>query len=302
MKKFSIFILLVMAAPIARADIKTQTIEYKQGDVVLEGYLAYDDALVGKQPGVLVVHEWKGLNEYAKGRTRQLAELGYVAFAADIYGKGIRPQTADEAGKEAGKYKGDRMLLRARALAAVDQLKSQANVDPSKLAAIGYCFGGTTVLELARANADLKGIVSFHGGLSAGNAPTETPKAKILVLHGADDPFVPPAEVDAFKAEMDKVGADYQFVSYPDAVHGFTNPDNQGEIKGALYNISADAQSWQAMQKFFNGLFNPEARVLSTKETVTVTTEKTTVTSPSYVEAVSSGIHAGEDIGKKDDR
>src|SRR5580704_3790066 len=150
----------------AGAALKTQTVDYKQGDTVLEGYLSYDDAFTGKRPGILVVHEWKGLNGYAKRRADMLAQLGYVAFAADIYGKGIRPQTIAEAGALAGKYKADRALLRARVNAGLDVLKSQPNVDASQLAAIGYCFGGTAVLELGRSGADVKGIVSFHGGLS----------------------------------------------------------------------------------------------------------------------------------------
>ena len=170
---------------VAFAELKTQTIEYKQGDTVLEGYLSYDTAFEGNRPGVLVVHEWKGLNDYAKMRADMLAKLGYVAFAADIYGKGVRPQSYDEAGAQAGKYKNDRSLLRQRVMAGLEELKSQTNVDVSKLAAIGYCFGGTTVLELARFGADIKGVVSFHGGL---NSPTpadaQAIKARVLVLHG----------------------------------------------------------------------------------------------------------------------
>ncbi len=248
----------LLCSTTAFAAIQTKTVEYKEGETVLEGYLAYDDALTGKLPGVLVVHEWKGLNEYAKSRAVQLAQLGYVAFAADIYGKGVRPQTIEEAGATAGIYKGDRELLRRRALAGLKELQAQPNVDTGSLAAIGYCFGGTTVLESARANADVKGIVSFHGGLSAGNATTaQNPKAKILVLHGGDDPFVPPAEVEGFKKEMAGAGADVQFVAYPGTVHGFTNPANTGEIKGALYNADADQKSWAAMQEFFKNIFAP---------------------------------------------
>ena len=156
---------------------------------------------------------------------------------------------------KAGKYKGNRLLLRERVLAGLDQLKQQPDVDQNKLAAIGYCFGGTTVLELARSGAPVKGVVSFHGGLSADPKVEESIKTKILVLHGADDPFVPPNEVAGFEEEMKTSGADYRLIKYPGAVHGFTNPNNKGEIPGALYNAEADAKSWEAMQGFFKEIF-----------------------------------------------
>jgi len=240
----------------ANAALISQVIDYKQGDAVLEGYLAYDDSIKTKRPGILVVHEWKGLNGYAKRRADMLAQLGYVAFAADIYGKGIRPQTIEEAGATAGKFKADRALLRARVNAGLDVLKSQPNVDTTQLAAIGYCFGGTAALELARSGADIKGVVSFHGGLS-----TPTPndakniKAKILALHGAADPFVKPDEVAAFEKEMTDAKVNYQLIKYPGAMHGFTNPDNQNNPPGALYNEAADKASWIEMQKFFKEIF-----------------------------------------------
>ena len=237
----------------AWAGIKTESIEYKQGDAVLEGYLAYDDALTGKQPGILVAHEWTGLNDYIKNRAVMLAQLGYVVFALDVYGKDVRPKNVAESNTESSRYKNDRPLLRARAQAGLDVLKSQANVDPARLAAIGYCFGGTTVLELARSGADLKGVVTFHGGLS-----TPTPqdakniKANLLILHGADDPFVPQEEVAAFEKEMRSAKVMYRIIKYPGAVHGFTNPANQGELKGALYNAKADEGSWKEMRAFLS--------------------------------------------------
>lgn len=240
----------------AHAAMKTQLVEYKQGNAVLEGYLAYDDGLKGKRPGILVVHEWKGLNDYAKRRSQMLAQLGYIAFAADIYGKGMRPQTIPEAGAMAGKFKADRALLRARVNAGLDILKSQPNVDASQLAAIGYCFGGTAVLELARSGADVKGIVSFHGGLSS-PAPQDARniKAKVLALHGDADPFVNAAEVAAFEKEMTDAKVNYHLIKYPGAMHGFTNPDNKGIPQGALYNEAADKASWVEMQKFFKEIF-----------------------------------------------
>ena len=240
----------------ASAALKTQIVEYKQGNTVLEGYLAYDDAFKGRRPGILVVHEWKGLNSYAQRRADMLAQLGYIAFAADIYGKGIRPQTIADAGAAAGKYKADRALLRARVNAGLNTLKSQTNVDTTQLAAIGYCFGGTAVLELARSGADVKGIVSFHGGLSS-PAPQDAKniKAKILALHGAADPFVSADEVAAFEKEMKDANVNYRLIKYPGAMHGFTNPDNKNIPPGALYNEAADKASWIEMQKFFKEIF-----------------------------------------------
>jgi dienelactone hydrolase len=241
----------------AEAAVKTKTIEYKQGDTILEGYLAWDDAKTVKRPGVLIVHEWTGINAHMKQRAEMLAKLGYVAFAADIYGKGIRPAAPADAAKTAGIYKNDRTLMRARANAGLEELKKQKLVDTQRLAAIGYCFGGTTVLELARDGAGVKGVISFHGGLS-----TPTPqdarniKGKVLALHGADDPFVKVDEVAAFQDEMRKAGVDWQFNSYGNAVHSFTNKEaGTDNSKGAAYNEKADKRSWEAMKIFFGEIF-----------------------------------------------
>jgi dienelactone hydrolase len=241
----------------ASAAIKSQVIEYNDGNTVLEGFLAYDDANAKPRPGVLLIHDWMSVSDYAKSRAKQLAELGYVAFAADIYGKGVRPADAKEAGGLAGKYKGDRALYRSRLKAGLAQLNASKFVAPGQVAAIGYCFGGTGVLELARMGGDVKGVVSFHGGLS-----TPTPddakniKCPVLVLHGADDPFVKADEVAAFKSEMEKAKVKYEFVAYPGAVHSFTRPDaGNDNSKGAAYNESADKKSWAAMKKFFGKIF-----------------------------------------------
>ena len=257
MKKMLLLLMMLCLAVTAEAAVKTSVVEYKHGDTVLEGYLAWDDTTNVSRPAVLIVHEWTGLGPYVKQRAEMLAELGYVAFAADIYGKGVRPATSAEAGKTAGIYKNDRSLMRARAKAGLDTLKAQKFVDPKRLAAIGYCFGGTTVLELARDGADIRGVVSFHGGLS-----TPTPqdakgiKAKVLALHGADDPFVKADEVAAFQDEMRKAGLDWQFVSYGGAVHSFTNPEaGNDNSKGAAYNEKADKRSWEAMKTFFKEIF-----------------------------------------------
>lgn len=251
MRIIAVIVMLFVSSSMVHADLVKKTVEYKDGDALLEGYLVYDNASQVKRPGILVVHEWMGLNDYAKSRADQLAQLGYVAFAADIYGKGIRPSTPAEAGAEAGKYKSNRPLLRERVLAGLDQLKAAPNVNTSKLAAIGYCFGGTAVLELARAGADISDVVSFHGGLSKGDVASLPIKARILALHGADDPFVTPAEVADFEKEMASTGTRYQLIKYPGAVHGFTNPNNTGQIPGALYNAAADKASWEEMKKLF---------------------------------------------------
>ena len=241
----------------AQAAIKTEVVEYKDGDTVLEGFVAYDDAKTGRRPGVLVVHDWTGLGDYAQRRAKMLAELGYVAFAADIYGKGVRPTDPTDAAKEAGKYKGDLPLLRRRVTLAFDQLLKRKEVDPQKTAAIGYCFGGTTVLELARSGAPLKGVVSFHGGLGTTMPASKGGvKAAVLACHGADDPYVKPAEQAAFKDEMAKANVKYEFISYPDAVHSFTKAEaGNDKSTGNAYNEAADKKSWADMQAFFKKIF-----------------------------------------------
>ena len=256
-KLFAMMAILAVAATTAGAALRSQAVEYRQGDTVLEGYVAWDDSVQGKRPGVLVVHDWMGAGPFGNGKCDQLAKLGYVAFAADIYGRGVRPANAQEAGQEAGKYKKDRALLRARAAAALQALRANPLVDPKRIAAIGFCFGGTTVVELARSGADLAGIVSFHGGLdSPVPADGKNIKGKVLALHGADDPFVPAADLAAFEDEMRKSGVDWQLVKYGGAVHSFTNPAaGSDNSKGAAYNERADKRSWAAMQAFFAEIF-----------------------------------------------
>ncbi|HEX8524351.1 MAG TPA: dienelactone hydrolase family protein [Tepidisphaeraceae bacterium] len=246
-------IALLLAANVSRAELVKKQIDYKQGDATLKGYLVYDDAKTGKRPGVVVVPEWWGLTDYPRHRADMLAELGYVAFAADIYGNGETTTDPKRAGELAGKFRGDRELLRTRVQAAVDELKKQEQADSDKLAAIGYCFGGTAVLEAARTGAPLKGVVSFHGGLDFPQPPHEGQiKAKVLVLTGDADPMVPPEQVKKFEQEMKNVGADVKIERYPDAVHAFTNPNaDKVGIKGIGYNKEADEKSWQAMKQFF---------------------------------------------------
>jgi dienelactone hydrolase len=242
---------------LAEAAVKTRVIEYTQGDTVLEGYLAWDDAQKGARPGVLVVHDWYGPGQYTRMRCEQLAQLGYVAFAADIYGKGIRPADPKECAAQAGIYRSDRGLMRARVNAGLAVLRQQAGVDGKHIAAIGYCFGGTTVVELARSGADIAGVVSFHGGLDSPTpADGKNIRCKVLALHGGDDPYVPAANVAAFEDEMRKAGVDWQVVTYGGAVHSFTRPDSGNDPStGAAYNERADRRSWEAMRTFFAEIF-----------------------------------------------
>lgn len=256
-----VILLIPSLSPIASgqtpSSIQGQIIEYTQGGTVLEGYLAFDPAKQGSRPGVLVVHEWKGINDYVKRRADQLAEMGYIAFAADIYGKGVRPQTTEEAREQATKYRSNRQLLRDRAVAGLNLLRQHPLSDDNRLAAIGYCFGGGTVLELARSGADVDGVVSFHGNLDTPQPEdAEQIQAKVLVLHGADDPLVPQEQVTAFKKEMQDAKVDWQMVSYGGAVHSFTNPDAGNDpSQGSAYNAQADRRSWEDMKQFFGEIF-----------------------------------------------
>ncbi len=256
MKKLFSSLLIAASVLTSRAAIHTETIEYKQGDTTLEGVLVYDDANQGKRPGVLVVHQWLGLTGYEKHRAEMLAQLGYVAFCADIYGKGIRPKDVSEAGAQAGKYKGDRALLRDRVNAGLDVLKKNELVDTRRIAAVGYCFGGTTVIELALSGADVAGVVSFHGGLDAPSpADAKNIKCKLLACAGADDPFQKPEDLAAFESEMRDAKADWEINFYGGAVHSFTQPDPGFVNAGAKYNEKADKRSWADMKRFFAEIF-----------------------------------------------
>ncbi len=228
-------------------------VEYKDGDTVLEGLVSFPKGKKQKGAAVLVVPEWNGISGQTKKRLDQLADLGYIAFAADIYGKGVRPATPEESGKTASIYKNDRALFKKRMNLALETLKKQKGVDSKRIVAIGYCFGGTGVLELARSGSDVRGVVSFHGGLGTPNAgEAKNIKTKVLALHGADDPYVSETEVAAFEKEMRDGSVDWQLVKYSGAVHSFTNSDaGTDNSKGAAYNASADRRSWTAMKDFF---------------------------------------------------
>ena len=237
--------------------IKTDDILYTDGPVNLNGFAAYEDGRSDKRPGVLVVHEAWGLGEHVIQRAKMLADLGYVAFAADMFGDRRQVTKREEAMALIGDLRAHPPKLRARVRAALTALAAMPQVDSSRLGAIGFCFGGTAVLELARDSADVAGVVSFHGGLE-----TQMPavagevKARILVCNGADDPMIPPKQVEAFEDEMKKASAKYRVINYPGAVHGFTNPKADGSIApGILYNKNADGQSWTAMRAFFEEVF-----------------------------------------------
>jgi len=241
----------------AQAKLHTETVAYKDGDTALEGYLAYDDAGPAKKPGILVVHDWMGVTAETKRRADMLAGLGYVAFAADIYGKGIRPAEMKDAAAESGKWKAKRPEMRKRARAGLDYLAANKHVDPNKLIALGYCFGGTVALEVARSGAPVVGTVVFHGGLDTPTpADAKAIKGKVLALQGADDPFVPEAAREAFQKEMRDGGVDWQLVEYGGAVHAFTISNaGSDNSKGAAYNEKADRRSWEAMKTFLAELF-----------------------------------------------
>ena len=238
----------------AEAKVVTKEVPYEHNKVKLVGYLAYDDAAKGKRPGVLVVHEWWGLNDYAKKRTRQLAGMGYVAFAADMYGEGKVTTHPEQASEWSKTITSNVSQWQERANAAFDVLRKDSHVDPDRIAAIGYCFGGSTVQEMAYSGADLRGVVSFHGSLvPVHEDQVKRVKAKILILHGALDPFTSISQIADYLGAMDKSGLDWQMILYGGAKHSFTNPDADKAGMDALkYSPSADRRSWEAMKLFFN--------------------------------------------------
>ncbi len=258
MNRSLFLIVAMMLTNVAWGEIRTETVEYKDGDVNLRGYVAYDDAADGRRPGVMVVHEWWGLDDYAKSRARQLAELGYVGFAVDMYGDGKTTDDPKQAGEWATTLRSDPQKLVQRATAGLTALKARDNVDGDKLAAIGYCFGGSTVLQLARSGSDLDAVVSFHGGLANPSpaAPPGSIKPTLLICHGAIDPMVKPAELQGFIDEMKTVKADYILMILSNADHSFTNPTaDTRNIPGISYNQAADKRSWAAMKALFESVF-----------------------------------------------
>lgn len=238
----------------------TEDVEYTGGGVTMKGYLAYDSAVEGKRPAVLVVHEWWGLNEYAKKRARMLAALGYTALAVDMYGDRKQAETPELAQAAAGETMKDPKVTKARFEAAMKLLAAHETVDAKRVAGIGYCFGGTVVLNMARQGVKLSGVASFHGTLTPQiPAKRGKVKTKVLVLHGAVDPLVPPEQVDAFKQEMDKAKVDYRFIAYEGATHSFTSKEADMHAKKfnlpIAYNAEADQKSWEELQTFFGEIF-----------------------------------------------
>jgi len=235
------------------AAVQTKTVNYKDGDQPCVGFLAWDDAVPGPRPGVLVVHEWWGLDEYARGRAKQLAELGYIAFAADMYGDGKTVDHPKDAGEMAAKVRANVQAWRKRALAGLDVLKSDPRCDARKLAAIGYCFGGSTALQLAYGGADLKAVATFHAALPTPSADeAKQIQPRILVCNGADDTFIPTTAIASFREALDKAGVKYEFINFPGAVHSFTVPEaDQRHNPGMKYNKSADETSWKKMKELF---------------------------------------------------
>ncbi len=260
MKKISMLIISLAACLSfsgAMAEVRSAAVAYKDGDENLTGYLYWNDAVEGKRPGVLVVHEWWGLNEYAKSRAQQLAELGYVAFAVDMYGGNRVTSHPKQAGEWMKATVSNLDNWRRRAQTGLAKLRSLSMTDNRRLAAIGYCFGGATVMQLAYAGADLDAVVSFHGSLPLPNGnEAQNISGRVVIEHGNDDAFVPPERVEAFKAAMNDAGVNLVFNGYDGVVHGFTNPDaGRFGIDNLRYDEAADEASWRSMLQTFNAVF-----------------------------------------------
>jgi dienelactone hydrolase len=250
-------LLLALQPTLASAAVKTKVVTYDYDGVALKGFLAWDDAAEGKRPGVLVVHEWWGLNDYARGRAEQLAKLGYVAFAADMYGDGKTAEHAKEAGQMATEVRNNLKAWQGRAQAGLKVLQDNEHVDGKRLAAVGYCFGGSTALQLAYSGADLKAIVTFHAALPVPDEKqAEAIKARVMICHGADDKFIKDETIQKFQASLEAAKVDYQMISFGGAVHSFTVPGaDKHKIKGIAYNAAADRRSWQYMRDLFHEVF-----------------------------------------------
>ncbi|GJQ61470.1 MAG: dienelactone hydrolase [Melioribacteraceae bacterium] len=260
MKKTLIILFILISGFLftTHAQITTEEIEYRNGETTMKGFLAYDASSIEKRPGILVVHEWWGHNDYARKRAKMLAELGYVAFAVDMYGDGKKAEHPEDAGKFAGEVMKNFSSAKERFNAGMDVLKDFKFTDDEKIGAIGYCFGGGIVLNMARTGAELDGVVSFHGSLNSAVSDTDI-KGKILVCNGADDGFVPAEQIETFKKEMEENEVDYKFVNYEGAKHSFTSPDADKYAEKfsmpIAYNKEADEKSWADMKEFFNKVF-----------------------------------------------
>ena len=237
--------------------MKTQTLNYLDQSTQLEAFLAWDDKKPGKKPAVLVAHDWTGRREFAENKAKEMADLGYVGFALDMYGKGVFGVDGDVEGNSAlmNPLASDRRALRQRILSALDAVRSHEQVDPLRVGAMGYCFGGMCVLELARSGADVKGVISIHGIFSPGDIPNEKITSKILCLHGQDDPMVPPQQVLDLENELSSAGADWQVHAYGGTMHAFTNPSANNPDFGTVYNPVADRRATRAIKDFFEEVF-----------------------------------------------
>lgn len=236
--------------------IRTRHVEYRDGDRLLEAEMAWDDDAPGRRPGVLIAHAWRGRSEFENGKARRLAELGYVGFALDLFGKGVLGNSVEENSALIQPFMDDRALLQRRMQLSLDQLRSQEEVDRTKVAAMGFCFGGLCVLDLARTGADVNGAVSFHGLLTPpGNTADNRIKSRVLVMHGWDDPMSTPDHLVALGNELTSMKADWQIHAFGNAMHAFTNPDANDPGLGTVYQADADRRSWQMMQAFFSEIF-----------------------------------------------
>lgn len=254
---FTAVMMLLMTISGAYAAVQSEAISYQDGETQLTGHMFWDDSIEGKRPGVLVVHEWWGLNDYAKGRAAKLAEMGYVAFAVDMYGDNKVTSHPEQAQEWSSATTANLNAWRQRAMKGLEQLSAHSLTDSDRLAAIGYCFGGATVMQLVYAGADLKGVVSFHGSLPLPNGDeADRINGHVLIEHGNDDAFIPAERVEAFKAAMNDAGVELTFHGHDGARHAFTNPDaGSFGIENLKYDKAADEASWQSMQTLFGEIF-----------------------------------------------
>lgn len=236
--------------------IQTRLVEYKDGDILLEGYMAWEDPGGGRKPGVLISHAWGGRGEFEENKAEQLAELGYVGFALDLYGKGVKGSNPEQNKALMQPLLDDRPMLQRRMRLALDNIRRQKEVDSDRIAAMGFCFGGLCVLDLARTGADILGAASFHGLFgSPGNTADNKISAKVLVMHGWDDPMATPDHVLALAEELTSMGADWQIHAYGNTMHAFTNPAANDRNLGTVYDADADRRSWQSLQLFLAEIF-----------------------------------------------
>lgn len=254
--------MLIMSGSFALAEIKGEEVQYSDDGTTFKGYLAYDDSVTGKRPGVLVVHEWWGHNDYARKRANMLAELGYTALAVDMYGNGEQADHPEKAGELSSNVLKNLDVAQKRFEAAMDFLKKQKTVNPEHIAAIGYCFGGAVVLNMALRGVDLDGVASYHGILPTTAPENANVKAAVIVFHGGADPFVSSEQLDQFDKMMKNINANYEIIVYPGVKHSFTNPDADKYGKKfdlpLEYNADADQKSWNRTQEFLKTIFAEE--------------------------------------------